>query len=103
MGAARDAVSATPRLAAMKIEGLAAPTNVWTWHERERQWSQFAPGAFAQACAHGRARLIVHHRLDRILATQDAGTLRLYETAEGLMFEADVAPSPLATFVEHAI
>jgi hypothetical protein len=87
----------------VKLEGFAVPYDTWCWHDHYQGFSMFARGAFSEAIAGGLIRLNVHHQQAHTLAAQDTSNLRCWETREGLMFEADIAPSPLATFVEHAI
>lgn len=90
----------------MRLEGLALPFNTWCFHADlgpDGGYSQFAPGSFTDYISGGMIRLNVHHQQARTIAAQETGNLRVWETAEGVMFEADVDPSPLATFLEHAI
>jgi phage head maturation protease len=87
----------------IRLVGLACPVNAWTYHKAERLQSCVTPGAFAPAIAGGLIRLNVAHRQDHTLAAQDTGNLRVWEEETGLMFDANLEPSPLAKFIAHGI
>jgi hypothetical protein len=87
----------------IRLVGLACPTNAWTHHKAERLQSCVTPGAFAPAIAGGLIRLNVAHRQDHTLAAQDTGNLRCWEEDAGLMFDANLEPTPLASFIAHGI
>lgn len=87
----------------IRIAGLACPVNEWTHHKAERLHSFFRPGAFAPAIAGGLIRLNLAHRQDHTLAAQDTGNLQVWEEPAGLMFAADLEPSPLASLLVQGI
>jgi HK97 family phage prohead protease len=77
-----------------KVEGrtLSGTAHVYGTTTEKYGGVRFKPGAFSKAIAAGRVASFAYHDEGKLLATQEAGTLRLFDDPAGLGFEIDLPP-----------
>jgi HK97 family phage prohead protease len=61
------------------------------------------PGAFTEALKSSDIRALYNHNPDHLLGRMKAGTLRVWESDEGLEYEVDLPASPMARAVLESV